>query len=307
MSHNVYVTAGGGAGDCIRNLIQDSGWRRIRPLKQRFQHINVVGIFTDHLGSGYELAYAHPDVLACMVVHWHPPGHELEHAHLRTLDAVHINTFCQQYSIQPEDKGIIYLTQREAETVKPLIEKPYIVVHPFAGLPHRGCRPHPNGSGYRCYPDYKYIQTIQLLQEQYGYRIIVLGKSNTSDDYLRAVPNDLEVPINPEIINLQDQASLRMSAWLAMHADGFFGTHSSMLAAAWCGDVPSIFFYPAWETGEYHNVLEYGGQTGTFGLRSDKPWNTYYEGTPEQFINNIDPADVAAHLIENIKRKANAV
>jgi hypothetical protein len=300
MNHSVYVTAGGGAGDCIRNVIQDSGWRRINPLKQRFQHVNVIGIFTDHLGAGYELAYANPNVLACMVVHWHPPGHELEHVHLRTLDALHINTFCQQYSIEPEPQGAIYLTQREAEWVRLLIEKPYIVVHPFAGLPHRGCRPHPNGSGYRCYRDYQYVETIKVLQEQYDYRIIVLGKSNTSDDYLRAVPNDLELPDNPEIINLQDQASLRMSAWLAMNASGFLGTHSAMLSAAWCGDVPSLFFYPSWEEGEYHSVRDYGGQTGTFGL--GKTWNTYHECTPEGF-GDLNPGTIADELVSNIQQK----
>lgn len=305
MSHNVYVQAGGGAGDCIRNVVQDAGWRRVRPLKEKYSQVNIIAIFTDHLGNGYELAYANPNILGCLIVHWHPPGHELEHAHLRTLDAVHINTYCQQMNIEPEPIGTIYLTQRETELVKPLIEQPYIVCHPFAGLPHRGCRQHPNGSGYRCYPDYKYISTIQILQEQYGYRVIVLGNSNASDDYLRAVPNDLEVPNHPEIINLQDKASLRMSAWLTMNATGFFGTHSAMLAAAWCGEVPNVFFYPAWEEGEYHSVQERGGQTGIFGLRY--PWTGYYEAKPEQFVNDITPQEVAEKLIQNIGRKHHAV
>lgn len=297
---NVYTMAGGGAGDLIYHYFMQPRWRLIKPVKEKFPNVTITAVYCCHTGSEYELGFIHPDIESSLIYKWYPPGHELEYKWKSMISSQPIEEFANKNNIAvSKEQTELYLSETEKKMVKDICSEPYIAVHPFAGLPHRGCKKHPHTGTYRCYPDYKYIETIKLLKDK--YKVIVIGRTNTSYDSLRANDEVLDLPQDDRIINMTNKGSLRTNVWIARNAVGFFGTHSAMLSAAWTNDVPSIFFYPAWEEGTYKSVRKYGGDTGTWAI--DKPFHTYYEMKPEEFINDLKPEDVADKLLQNIEIK----
>lgn len=292
--------AGGGAGDLIFHYFTQERWRLIRPVKERFPNVHITAIFACHTGSEYELAFLNPHINSFMIYRWYPPGDPKEHGWQTPLKTIDIKEFAEQHHINPEVQTGLFLSECEKQIVKKITDKPYIAIHPFAGLPHRGCKKHPNTGTYRCFPDYKYVAVAKILKDK-GYRVVIVGKTNTSYDSLRANDEYLDLPFSPEIIDMTNEGSLRTNTYLCRNAIGFIGSHSSMLSAAWTNNVPSVFFYPAWEEGTYRSVREYGGDTGTWAL--DKPFHSYYEMKPEEFVDTLSPEEVANKLFENIGRK----
>jgi ADP-heptose:LPS heptosyltransferase len=291
--------AGGGAGDLIYCYFMGKEHRLIRPVKEKFKNIMITAVYACHVGSEYELGFLNPNIDSSLIYKWYPPGHLKENEWKQMVNGEDILSFARKNKITPDDYTELFLSEKEKKIFAEIATEPYIAVHPFAGLPHRGCKKHPYTGTYRCYPDYKYTETIKILSQK--YRIIVMGKTNTSYDTLRATEETLDVTGLSNVINMIDKGSLRMNTYLCRNAAGFLGTHSSMLSAAWTNDVPSVFFYPAWEEGAYKSVKNHGGTTGTWAL--DKSFHSYYEMKPEEFVNTLTPEEVANKLLENIKKK----
>lgn len=296
---SVFVMAGGGAGDLIFHYFTQENWKLIRPLKEKYPGVKVTAVYACHTGAEYELGFLNPYIDSSLIYKWHPPGHKKEQEWKEMISGIEIRDFCKNKNIRPDASVELFLSDKEKKIFNEISERPYIAIHPFAGLPHRGCKKHPHTNTYRCYPDYKYIETIKILAKE--YRVIVVGKTNSSYDTLRANDESLDLTGIDNVINMIDKGSLRINTEICRKAVGFIGSHSSMLAAAWTNDVPSVFFYPAWEEGIYKSVKEHGGTTGTWAI--DRPYNSYYEKTPEGFVNDLSPQEVSAKIIENIRNK----
>ena len=300
MNSSIYIMAGGGAGDFIFHYFTNEKWKLIKPIKEKFPKINLTAVIACHTGSEYELTFLNPYINSHLIYKWYPPGHEKEKLWQESITGIDIKKFAEQKNISPSiEKPELFLSDSEKNIIKDFKDQEYIAIHPFAGLPHRGCKIHPLTKKYECFPDYKYIETAEILANK-GYKVIFIGNTNTSYDSLRANDESLNIPNHENIYNFINVGSFRLRVALAIGAKGFIGSHSSMLSAAWTHDVPSLFFYPGFdEHGNKRSVIENGGTTGTWAL--DRPYHSYWELSGEDFVNKLKPEEVINKLFENIR------
>lgn len=292
----VHVKAGGGIGDFIYTYFRKKPWRLVENVKKKFPDVKVVAILTCHASAARELVELNPKIDAILTHDWKPPGHPQERMWKELVKTEDIKKFASREDIK-EGKSTLYLSPTENKILAEMKEEPYVVIHPFAGLPHRGCMPHPKDGKYKCFPDYKYIEVVEQLQKQ-GMRVVILGRSERGRHGIRCHDEFLDIQ-GPKITNLIDNASLRMSVAISREASGFVGSHSSMLSAAWTNSVPSVYFYPTNdEHGNKRSVLEHGGETGTWAY--DKPWTHCFEMNSEQFLK-LDSGIVVKKLNELMK------
>jgi hypothetical protein len=306
----LYINSGGGLGDFIYNYFKSYEWQCLSTIYQFFSDAQITAVLTHHSPTCGELLYTHPAIIAVMTSPWRAPGDPLEYSWKGLVQGENVLSWARNNNIRPaHEHGLehkIYLTDKEEYLIANIKNKgPYIVMHPFAGLPHRGSRRHPYDNKYKCYPDYKYIQTANYLIEK-GISVVFVGRS-TYDGVDRLRDNEETLSeinghiLSSEAYNLINKVSTRVSVELTRRANGFIGSHSSMLSAAWTNQVPSVFFYPGYdEHGNYRSVKEHGGTTGTWAL--GQSWNAYYELKAEEFLE-LDPQEPAEKLINLINRK----
>lgn len=280
MNKKYFVNAGGGLGDFIKAYFTTNKWKILSEIKKYEPNSNILAVLTTHHYDAGQLICTHPAIDEILIYPWYPPGHSKEYLWKQLIVGRNTNTVTQY---TPTENNV-WLTDSEQEVFKKLTEKPYIVMHPFAGIRYRSCLPNPDNGQYGCYPDYKYVESANLLADT-GYQVFIIGHTGAGKEPLRNYRESLDVsiPFNSNVHNMVNQLSLRLNVELTRKAVGFIGAHSSMLAAAWTANVPSVFFYPTRdENGIIKSVLKDGGETGTWKL--DKPWNSYFELSPEEFL-----------------------
>jgi len=263
--------------------------------------VKTVACVICHSSSSRELIEFNPHIDAVLTHPWRLPGSEDERLWKDLIKGTNIKEFARDRGVKPGVSNL-YLSKADNELMSLVKGKKYIAIHPFAGLPHRGCLPHPKDGKYKCFPDYKYPEVVKLLNDR-GYTVVIIGRSERGNFKIRQNEEYSEYlqSIEGDVHNLVDIASLRVNVGLARGADGFIGSHSSMLSAAWTNDVPSVFFYPGNdEHGNRRNVRKHGGETGTWNL--DQPWNKYFELPSDKFLD-LKPSDVVGRLMEAIKAK----
>ena len=276
----VYVPTGGGIGDAIYDYFIRDTWQFIAPLKRIHPEIEIIAVFLSHCSFSPELVQFHPMISTTFTYPWTPPGDPREHLWKEMLStSVHIKEYSEKHKI-PQEKSILYLSKEEQRQAKEILEKPIIVIHPFAGGRFRAFLPTAEGK-YHCLPQEKCVAICNRLSAE-GHRVVVLGRSEVLE-FGRNYHEKL-IGLNPDVIDLSDKISARLCVHLTRGAKAFFGTHSSMLVAAWTAEVPSLCFYPTLEENGKHQTIENnGGNTGTFAL--DKPWNQNYQMSAEGFRN----------------------
>jgi ADP-heptose:LPS heptosyltransferase len=288
MTKTVYVSTGGGLGDAIYDYFIRDTWRMIEPLKRNCPEVELLVISLSHCSSTLDLVQFNPLVSARFSYPWNPPGNPREFLWKQMLSpqVQEIKHFCNINKISPDNKAKLYLSKQEEELAKNILDKPIIVVHPFAGGRNRSFLKSSDGR-YHCLPEEKCVQICNRLSEE-GNKVVVLGKSEVLE-FGRNYDETL-IGLSPEVINLSNKISARLSVYLTQNAIGFFGTHSSMLVAAWTADVPSLCFYPTLnELGKNHSIETNGGHTGTFALH--KPIHQNYQMSAEGF-NNLSVDDI---------------
>jgi len=299
----LYIHSGGGCGDLIYHYFKSDSWRYLSSVKAMHPNTKVCAVITCHHPNVAELVKTNPYIDSVFYYSWYPPGHDLEYGWKGSVDGEDLAEWARGRKV-PLAANKVYLTSSERSSLERICTDKYIVMHPFAGLPDRSCHPHPLDGKYRCYPDYKYIQTANYLAER-GYLVKIVGRSsNDAPERMRAKTESL-VPANgesfhPNVQVLIDGFSLRQNVELVRNANGFIGTHSSMLSAAWTNNVPSVFFYPGWDDdGNRHSVGDHGGTTGTWAI--DRPWNDYFELKAQEFLA-LDPAIPGNRLLDLMGR-----
>lgn len=134
------------------------------------------------------------------------------------------------------DEGCIYMSPEEGELVERIRSNgKYIVIHPFAGARRRVC-----------YPMSKYQQVIDVLIDNLGYNVIVVGASYKQSCVGGEGAEFVELfPYNRDkLAVLVNKVSVRVSISLVLGCSGFIGTHSSMMIAAWCKGIRSVCIAP---------------------------------------------------------------
>ena len=282
LNAEVHIHNGGGLGDLITNYFCSDAWRYVNALAELYPNVKVTAVITTHNSDNRQLLETHPNVQKVIHYPWYPPGHVEEFGWTNMVRSTNIMDWAKGRDL-PKGESRVWLSRHEEKIFSSLGNRKYIVIHPFAGLPGRSCLPHPGDGNYRCYPDYKYIQTANHLAEA-GYLVKIIGHSPTTGER-KGRNESLFVPddTHPNVESLVNKLSLRQNVELVRRANGFLGSHSSMLCAAWSNRVPSIFFYPGWnDNGARISVREHGGGSGTRCI--DEPWTDFFELRAKEFI-----------------------
>lgn len=301
MSDLIHVTAGGGVGDFIYSYIKRRKWKLLENVKKFNPNLKIAAILLCHSSSANELIAMNPYIDITVRQEWFPPGHEKEKMWKQLINSIDIDKYARDNNIKPGHSKI-YLNKSEQQFLNEIKQNKYIVCHPFAGLPHRGFFPHPKDNKYKCYPYYKCQESLINLVDA-GYKIVLVGRSEKNMKGIRNHDEKFEVPnkIKNQTYNLVDSTSLRFNAEVTRNANGFLGSHSSMLSAAWTNAVPSVYFYPTRdEHGNVRSVKEHGGETGTWAM--DKPWTYGFEMTPNEFLD-LSSAKVSNKLLQLMENK----
>lgn len=301
----LYLQVGGGAGDFIYKYFMSHEWQTLPVVKRFFSDCLITVVVATHNVSTAELIYTNPNIDSVLTYPWYPPGHPKERSWKEMVCGESYTEWIKANKIRKASEHRlehkVYLTESESLILNKIRQSPYVVIHPFAGLPHRGCLRHPFDNQYKCYPDYKYIQSANLLIEK-GYTPVFVGRTSYDGlDSLRNFSEDLPDTneLYPQAINLINKCSFRLNVELTRNANGFIGSHSSMLSAAWTADTPSVYFYPSRdEHGNLRSVREHGGTTGTWAM--DKPIHYGYELSPSEFLE-LNPEAPVNKLMEHVR------
>ena len=298
MTTKIYVSTGGGLGDAIYDYFIRDTWGMIEPVKNKIPDCEVIIISLSHCSSTPELIQFHPYISAVLSYPWNPPGNPREHLWKEFLhkDFHEIKQFAGPRNISPAPVKL-YLSKREEAEAAAILDKPIIVVHPFAGGRHRSFLKHSDGI-HHCLPENKCVEICNRLAEE-GHRVVVIGKSEIIE-HGRNYEETLS-GLSPKVIDLSNKISARLAVHLTRSAKAFFGTHSSMLVAAWTADVPSLCFYPNMNaTGKNLSIEENGGHTGTFAMH--KPIHINYQLSSEGFAN-LDTQEIYNRFIPLLEMK----
>jgi hypothetical protein len=292
---NLYIQAGGGLGDLIYHYLVNDSWKYVGGIKQLYPNVSITAVINTHNPDNKQLLVTNPNISQAYYYPWYPPGHSDEFGWKEKIPGYDLFEWVKGKDIERMDNQV-WLLDSERKFLDSLTDRKYVVIHPFSGLPHRGCLPHPLDGQYRCYPDYKYMETANYLAEA-GYLVKIIGHTPTVG--LRKGRQESIVPsknVHPNVDILTNRLSLRQNVELVRRADGFLGSHSSMLIAAWTNQVPSIFFYPGWaDDGGRRSVREYGGANTTWCI--DEPWTDFFELRASEFLE-LDSRIPANRLIE---------
>lgn len=296
----VYTNLGGGLGDSLFVYFNYPQFRYIEPLKQKMPEVKIIHVNTCHMDWAYELVYMHPHIDGWFNYRWYPPSHPMAHQWQQMISAEAIESFCKHHKIHAGPEPKLYLSDIEETIVQQIADSgPFIAVQAFGGLPYKSCKPDPSVGRYLCFPDYKYLETMEILRSEYHYNIVVIGRSTFADYGTRRQDCTLDIPKNPGYFDLTDKYSIRVSTALVMRSAAFFGVASSMMTAARVTHRPMVLFLPIIpEIVNLNPVRTFGGPACKFSI--EEPWCTLYELLPDGYINDLTSEAVASQLCNNI-------
>lgn len=226
--NKLYVRLYAGMGDFYKRYFCHQTWQCLEDLKTKHPDKSIAALLVSQTLPALNLVDYHPYIDKIIK----------PKIHLREFKNKDINKYVGGYTFlnpkmaQQFEQKIppIYLSDNDKEFIKRTTDNidKYICLHPFAGDKY--------GLNTRTPLNVEqYIPTIQALINA-GYTVIMLGKSweriNLGSKNTRIVQEKFTWS-NPKFINLIDKTNVRTGAELVKRSNGFVGTASSFMCAAW--------------------------------------------------------------------------
>jgi len=219
----VYVTLGGGLGDVFYLYTKgENGWGYIKSLKEKYPQVRVNVMCATHNPQTVEFIKYNPYINDVKEYGWVLDGNEIWNKY--NNGAVKLNSNKELLSTLKFATPCMYLNKQDQITVNTVVTKgKFILIHPFAGEPHRIAM-----------PASEYIPLIDCLIDEMGFNVAIVGAS-----YLRT--NRILVESKPEelnyerdgVFNLIDKANCRVVAALAKQQHHFIGCWSAYSCMSW--------------------------------------------------------------------------
>lgn len=235
----VFIWAGGGLGDIIQQYLSklepggfpssskiDTEWfRRLEDFKRVNPDIPVSLVIQSPNSYVANLFKHHPYIDKVHTPEWETPYDKSFEKDVDSYEGmVHIRHVHDFNDYEPVDTAI-YLSDDDRAVMVNLPEQ-YIAMHPFAGNPERRVLP------VTMFADIA-IQLAEFMP------VVVLGKSRQNDE-----EECFPIKKHNNILNLVNRVNARVSTVIAQNAYRFIGLHSSMILAAWEGNVKSLCIIP---------------------------------------------------------------
>lgn len=221
----LYLVYGGGLGDVIFDYLNDPAAMKIESLVKDYDA--RVRIWTQCHNSGVEDVWRHhPFVHEHLMEPWQPPSPENTHRFQEPIDG--------WFPIRRDDMmaalgtvvGVIsqpklYLSEAERSRLGSLVsQRPCVVLQPYAGLSDR--------DGFNPATLHALVMALARLEPQ--VRVLVVGKNHERNHkYTRETVGFS----HPNMVDLIDQAGIRLCYHLVAKCDAFCGAHSNLIRTAW--------------------------------------------------------------------------
>lgn len=213
----VAILVGGGLGDCIWNYFHDDYNRKLLSIKAEEPDLHVTCYVHTNNSQACELFRYNPHVQDVVV---EPYRQELP----RSITPLPHVFDLSKYKDNPMP---IYLGEDEQNILNQVISQgEYVVIHPFAGEDRRAF--------WKELPDF-----IEKITKKYN--VVVIGGSFVREDDSREERFDHSFP---RVLNLVNQASVRLCCGLVQNAKYFIGSHSCYQMAAWAYGIKSLCLVP---------------------------------------------------------------
>lgn len=235
----VYVRLYAGMGDFFKRYFLHCSWQCLEDLKAKQPEVSVHALLASQTLPALELVDYHPCIDKIVKPELHT--RQVKRMGAETFMGDHTflnNKMAQQFELKMPP---IYLSDDDKVFVNNITDnhEKYIIVHPFSG----------DKTGTRTRSPLKplrYVPIIKALIAK-GYTVVLLGGdwSRVGDGGRRpgrvhTVSERFDWQIKG-LINLMDQTNIRTAAELVKRSDGFVGTASSFMCAAWSiGEVNSV-------------------------------------------------------------------
>jgi len=219
-----------GLGDVFRTIYRDQGW--FGRLDAATKDYDITVFICSHNQFTKEV-FKYSSNLNVIHLPWqkkHPNYRDLA----RQKDCRLVKPeFFGPYQYQNVD---IKIDNRELNRFNSIMQKPVILIHPFAGDPSRMPIPTRN-----------FPKLLQMLRQKTKSNIVIVGGSYKRGHRLESIkPRNIKehfvMPSIPSVYNLVNQATPRLCAKLTEAAECFIGDWSAYACVAWERQVPMIMF-----------------------------------------------------------------
>jgi len=224
----LYVRLYAGMGDFYKRYFCHPTWQCLEDLKNKHPNISIHALLVSQTIPALELIDNHPyiDKIIRPMIHLREFKNEDITKYVgnhRLLTQPMANNFEQ--NIPP-----IYLSKEDEDFLQKITSqhKKFICLHPFAGDKH--------GMNTRTpLLVNEYIPIIDSLVNK-GYSVMLMGKTwerihlGSKGTY---IIKESAPPNRPGLVNLINKTNVRTGAELIRRSNGFVGTASSMMCAAW--------------------------------------------------------------------------
>jgi len=220
----IFLVSGGGAGDCVWELLHEQKFFHLKCLKEDFNA--KIRLYVVCHCAGIEDLYVGQPIDEVIHEAWRPPSPE-ENARFgrpdadgylpyTRLDLLQLAGISSLWMSRPQ----IYLSPEETRFVMATVaNRPCIVCQPYAGLSDR--------DGFDVAALTRLADDLARLNPKVN--LILIGK-NHERGHKYAPELGIE---HPNVTNLIDQIGLRVAWHLVQQCDAFVGAHSNFILTAW--------------------------------------------------------------------------
>jgi ADP-heptose:LPS heptosyltransferase len=236
----VYVRLYAGMGDFFKRYFLQCTWQCLEDLKAKHPEVKINALLASQTVPALDLVDHHPciDEVVKPMLHTKQVK-EMGPEHFMGDHVPLSNRMAQQFELKMPP---IYLSESDevfVDAIQVAANHKYIVVHPFSGDIIGNTTRSPLKPA-------RYAPIVRALVES-GYSVVLLGSS-----WSRLLPEArkpgrtrmIEEKFNWEttgLVNLIDKTNIRTAVELVKRSNGFVGTASSFMCAAWSlGSVRSV-------------------------------------------------------------------
>jgi len=226
---SVYVTLGGGLGDVYYVYMKgENGWGYIKSLKEKYPNTEVKALCSTHNPQTVEFIKYNPYIDSVKDYGWVLDGNEIWNKF--NNGSVRLKNQYNLINKLKFQKPAVYLNKNDSNIVNNIINSgKYILMHPFAGEPHRIAM-----------PSKEYVPLIDQLIDQLKYNVVIIGSTYTRTNRFFKEPKAEEFNYERDgVFNLIGKTNSRVSAVLTKHQHHFIGCWSAYSCASWLNGKPT--------------------------------------------------------------------
>lgn len=228
----LYITLWGGLGDFLKAYYEIRAWRALEDIKKKHPSLYIKAIVYSLNASAKDILTYHPAIDDVF-----QPKEKLLEVRTKGLPSYakglqSIGTRAGLIKSARKSKPRIYLSEEDKKFVADTVGDigKYVVIHPFSTMPYRLL-----DSRTAMLPE-RYTPIIKGLNRN-GYKAIILGASRPNSKELFEYEDD-------NVINLIDKTNARTALNILYRSNGFIGTNSCFMCAAWLEGIKSFIIAP---------------------------------------------------------------